>query len=115
MYPDQLARGVAIVLVYPSVSKLNLVLIVMIRGIALSAYFGEAGGGDIAKHHRHNQAVQGVMCSELPKHAGWVWIQSAVMIDHLPPVKMDAPNHIDPWAASDLGIHGSSGKTCSFP
>ena len=45
MYPDQLTRGVVVVLVYPSVSKLDPVFCAVVGGIALAAYFGEAGSG----------------------------------------------------------------------
>lgn len=56
MYPDQLARGVVVVLVYPSVSKLDPVFCAVVGGIALAAYFGEAGSGYWLEAHSGNNS-----------------------------------------------------------
>lgn len=56
MYPDQLPRGVAVAFVYPSVSKLDHVFCAVIRGIALAAYFGEAGSRNELETHSGNNS-----------------------------------------------------------
>lgn len=56
MHPDQLTRGVAVVLVYPSVSKLDHVFCAIVWGIAFAAYLGEAGSGDGLEAHSGNNS-----------------------------------------------------------